>query len=151
MPSVLIVCTANICRSPMAMGILQKKVETLPGWYVESAGTWSIIGQPPATNTIEVLIRRGISIPHHRSRVVTLDLLRRFNLILTMEAGQKEALKVEFPEIAGRIYMVSEMVGEQYDISDPIGEPYEEFEKTAQELELIFEKALDRIQKLAEP
>jgi len=68
-----------------------------------------------------------------------------------MEAGQKEALKVEFPEIAGRIYMVSEMVGEQYDISDPIGEPYEEFEKTAQELELIFEKALDRIQKLAEP
>jgi protein-tyrosine-phosphatase len=68
-----------------------------------------------------------------------------------MEAGHKEALKVEFPEVAGRVYMMSEMVGEQYDINDPIGEPYEEYEKTANDMEMLFEKGLGRIQELASP
>ena len=145
MPSVLIVCTANICRSPMAMGILRKKVISMQDWRVESAGIWSIDGQPAATSTIEVLAERGISMHDHRSRVVTPELLQQFNLILTMESGQKEALQVEFPTIANRVYLVSEMAGDEYDISDPMGMPYQEFEKTAQEIELIFEKGLYRI------
>ena len=135
----------------MAMGLLRKQVENQPGWRIESAGTWSVNGQPAAIYTVDVLMKRGIQIPRHRSRVVSLDLLQQFNLILPMEAGQKEALQVEFPVIADRVYMVSEMIGEQYDISDPMGEPYMEFERTAQELEMIFEKGSDRIYKLAQP
>jgi protein-tyrosine phosphatase len=135
----------------MAMGLLRKQMEAMPGWRIESAGTWSITGQPAATNTLDVLKKRGIVILHHRSRVVSLDLLRQFNLILTMEAGHKEALKIEFPEIASRVYLVSEMIGAQYDIQDPMGQPYEEYERAAQELEMIFEKGSDQIQKLASP
>lgn len=150
MPSVLIVCTANICRSPMAMGLLRQKVSELPDWRVESAGTWAIEGQRPAASTLDVLSRRGITL-QHRSRVVTLDLLEAFNLILTMEAGHKEALKVEFPRIADRVFLLSEMIGEEYDIKDPVGGPFDEFEKTAQELELIFDKGLDKITQLARP
>jgi protein-tyrosine phosphatase len=134
----------------MAMGLLQKKVGGQPGWRVESAGTWSIKGQPAAASTLDVLSRHGITL-HHRSRVVTVDLLREFNLILTMEAGQKEALKVEFPEIADRVYLLTEMIGEDYDIKDPIGGPYDEFEKTAQEFERIFDEGLERITQLAQP
>jgi protein-tyrosine phosphatase len=150
MPSVLFVCTANICRSPMAMGLFRKKVSDQAGWQIESAGTWTIHSQPAASYTLQVLQHRDIDIYEHRSRPVSRELLAQFNLILTMEAGHKEALKVEFPAISDRVYMVSEMIGEHYDISDPIGEPYEEFERTAQELEMIFEKGSDRIYKLAE-
>ena len=134
----------------MAMGLFRKSVSDLAGWQVESAGTWTIPGQPAASYTLQVLQHRGIDIYDHRSRSVNRELLAQFNLILTMEAGHKEALKVEFPAIADRVYMVSEMIGEHYDISDPIGEPYGEFERTAEELEMIFEKGSDRIYKLAQ-
>jgi protein-tyrosine phosphatase len=132
----------------MAMGLLQQKVNGLPDWRVESAGTWAIEGQRPAASTLEVLSRRGIDL-QHRSRVVTPELLEAFNLILTMEAGHREALKVEFPQIADRVYLLSEMIGEDYDVKDPVGGPFDEFEKTAQELERIFDKGLDRIIQLA--
>lgn len=134
----------------MAMGLFRKKVSDQAGWQIESAGTWTIQGQPPASFTLQVLQHRGIDIYEHRSRPVSRELLAQFNLILTMEAGHKEALKVEFPAISDRVYMVSEMIGEHYDISDPIGEPYGEFERTAEELEMIFEKGSDRIYKLAQ-
>jgi protein-tyrosine phosphatase len=65
----------------------------------------------------------GLDTSGHRSRRVTGEMMADFDLILTMEAGHKEALLVEFPELAGRIYMLSEMVGDRRDIADPIGGP----------------------------
>ena len=149
MPSVLFVCTANICRSPMAMALLQERVGDSPEWTIESAGTWSIQGQPAASNTQKVLAQRGIDIHNHRSRSVDRDLLRQFNLILTMEAGHKEALQVEFPEIAQRVYVLSEMIGESYNIHDPIGESIENFELTSEEFEQIFDIGFQKIADLA--
>lgn len=134
----------------MAMGLFQKKVGSDPDWRIESAGTWSIEGQPAASYTVEVLAQRGIDISDHRSRAVTGELLGQFNLILTMEEGHKEALRVEFPKIASRVYLLSEMVGEHYNIADPMGGPIEHFELTAQEFERIFENGFDKISELAE-
>ena len=120
MLSVLFVCTANICRSPMAMGLFRSRVDDDPEWRIESAGTWSIEGQHAASYTRAVLAMRGIDISDHRSRSVDREFLQQFNLILTMEGGQKEAISVEFPEIADRVYLISEMVDEVYNIDDPM-------------------------------
>lgn len=149
MNSVIFICTANICRSPMATGLFRKIVGDTPEWRVESAGTWSIENQPAAIFSQEVLASRGIDISDHRSRSVSRELLAQFDLILTMEAGHKEALKIEFPEIAHRVYMLSEMVGAKYDITDPMGSSIDEFELTAVELEQIFERGLPKIKQLA--
>ena len=86
----------------------------------------------------------------HRSRRVTGEMMADFDLILTMEAGHKEALLVEFPEIAGRIFMLSEMVGEMRDIADPIGGPLQDYEETAQELDHLLSQGFRRIVSLAE-
>ena len=134
----------------MAMGLLRKKVGDSSDWRIESAGTWSIIGEPAAWNTQLVLDQRGINVRDHRSGPVHRDLLNDFRLILVMEAGHKEALQVEFPEIAERVYLVSEMVGESYNIPDPMGNSLESFEETAREFEQIFEQGFEKISQLAQ-
>ena len=149
MPSVLFVCTANICRSPMAMGLFRRKVQGLPGWRVESAGTWTIEGQPAASYSQMVLQSRGIDIHDHRSRPVDRELLSKFNLILTMESGHKEALKVEFPEFADRVYLVSEMIEAGYNIPDPMGGSVDGFEETAGDFERIFDHGFEMIVRYA--
>jgi protein-tyrosine phosphatase len=151
MPSVLFVCTANICRSPMAMALMNEKVKgESDEWRVESAGTWALLGEPAASGTLQILSERGIDLDFHRSRPVSRQLLQEFNLILTMEEGQKEALRAEFPEVGKRVYLLTEMINMRYDIHDPIGNRPEVFRDTAEELDFILDHGFEKIRKLAE-
>jgi len=114
-------------------------------WRVESAGTWGIDGSDMAEGVRTVLEEMGIKPGSHSARTVTAEMLNAFDLILTMERGQKEALKIEFLKSAGRVYLLSEMVGERFDIRDPIGEPIDEFRQTAKIIDSILNQGFDRI------
>jgi protein-tyrosine phosphatase len=85
----------------------------------------------------------------HRSRLVSRPLLRPFDLILVMEVGQKEAIKVEFPELAARVHLLYEMVGQRRNVSDPIGGTSKDFEDTARELDDLLERGMENIIRLA--
>jgi len=90
MHSVLLVCTANICRSPMAEALLRARLgEAAADWRIESAGTWALEGEGAAPRAIKVLKARGIDLSQHRSRVVDASLLNRARLVLVMEKGHK--------------------------------------------------------------
>jgi protein-tyrosine-phosphatase len=148
MPSVLFVCTANICRSPIASALFQARLDQKgegQGWRVESAGTWALEEEPAAEKSVMLLGERGLDLRTHRSRSVTRELLRRFDLILTMERGHKEALQAEFPEVAPRTFLITEMVGENQDIKDPMGGSLADFTYTINELEDILERGYERI------
>jgi protein-tyrosine-phosphatase len=151
-PHVLFICTANICRSPMAQAILldllKKEHLDSPDWQVESAGTWALDGKPASKNSELVMSRRGLDVRGHRSRTVTAEMIADSDLVLTMEAVHKEALQQEFPWAAGRIFLLTEMAGETESVDDPYGGPVKEYEKTARLLEEIIEKGMPQIIRL---
>jgi protein-tyrosine phosphatase len=147
MPNILIVCTANICRSPVAEAILRDRLNThgLTDWQVSSAGTWASTGQPAASMSAQLLAERGLDISGHASRPVNDSMLANADLILCMEAGHVEALRVEFSEHADRIYLLSEMVGERYEINDPYGGPRIAYQQMVNEVTALVEQGLPRI------
>ena len=147
MPHILFICTANICRSPVAEGLLRRRLaeEGLSDWTVSSAGTWAQLQRGAASTSIELLAERGIDIGDHRAREVTRQAVETADLILCMEAGHAEALRVEFPEAAERIYRLSEMAGAKENIKDPYGGPYQGYVRMVDELAELIEAGLPRI------
>jgi protein-tyrosine-phosphatase len=134
----------------MAEGLFRSRLGSeAANWRVESAGTWARYGDTAAQRAQYLLAERGIDLSQHRSRIVSAEMLREFDLILTMEQGQMEALKIEFPEAKNRIHMLTEMVDQHYDIEDPMGGATSEFRHTLKDLENIFTNGFEKINQLA--
>ena len=147
-PAVLFVCTANICRSPMAAALFRAKLREVAGgetWSIDSAGTWAKDGQPVSGNSVKAMETRGLDIRKHRSKTVSKALLALYDLILVMEPGHNEALRVEFPQAAGRIFLLSELSGPPVAIDDPYGKSLDRYEKTAVEMEGYIDAAFPKI------
>jgi protein-tyrosine-phosphatase len=119
-------------------------------WQIESAGTWGMEGLRAAESAQIVMKKWGMDLDPHRSRIVNPVIMGSSDLILTMEKGHKEALQIEYPDLAEKLHLLSEMIGEIKNIKDPIGEPLEEFEQTADEIYQILNRGFYRINQLAE-
>ncbi len=85
--NILMVCLGNICRSPLAEGILKHLISTRElGWKVDSAGTSSWHkGNLPDYRSIEIAKSNGIDITDQRSRPLILEDFDRFDYILAMD------------------------------------------------------------------
>lgn len=128
---VLMVCLGNICRSPLAEGILQEKVNNAGlNWVVDSAGTNHYhTGDPPHPLSQKVALANGIDITQQRARRFTTEDLNQFDKIYAL-AG--DVLK-DIQRITGSKFDSSKvdlLLNEQYpgknlDVPDPYygGEP----------------------------
>jgi protein-tyrosine phosphatase len=138
----------------MAGTLLRSKVATLPyatSWRIDSAGVWTEPGNQASENAQMVLKEYwGLDLSAHRSQCVSRDLLHQFDLVLVMELGHKEALQVEFPELASRIYLLYEMVGLNEEVRDPYGGTMADYQDTARELDQILTKGIERIIRLSD-
>lgn len=104
---ILMVCLGNICRSPLAEGILQQKVKQLGlDWIIESAGTNSYhTGEPPHTLSQKVALLNGIDISKQRSRRFEKKDLQNFDKIYAMSDDVIEDMK----EIAQECWLESKV------------------------------------------
>ena len=91
---VLMVCLGNICRSPLAEGILRHKIEALGlSWYIDSAGTggWHA-GELPDRRSIAVAKKYGIDITYQRARKIRSSDFEEFDLIFAMDTSNYQDL-----------------------------------------------------------
>lgn len=93
--AVLALCLGNICRSPIAEGLLRAHAERSGiQLVVDSAGTSSYhSGEPPDPRSIEVMAHHGYDISDQRSRALTQDDFERFDLILAMDKNNLRAAR----------------------------------------------------------
>jgi len=92
---ILMVCLGNICRSPLAEGIMQNKVDQNNlDWEVDSSGTgaWHS-GELPDPRSIKVAQQHNIDITNQRGRQFKKQDLDIFDLILTMDASNYQNVK----------------------------------------------------------
>lgn len=120
---VLMVCLGNICRSPLAHGILENKVDPTKV-QVDSAGTGSWhVGQAPDKRSISVAQSNGLDITSQRGRQFVAEDFDRFDRIYVMDMSNLEnVLKLaKKPEHKGKVKLILEELfpGENVDVPDP--------------------------------
>ncbi len=111
---VLVVCTGNLCRSPMAEYWLRQQV---PGLSVSSAGLHALVGQHIDPTTLRVLHSHGLEASAHRARQLAIWMVQNASLVLTAELRHKQHIERLYPHSRGRVVRMDEHL--QQDIADP--------------------------------
>jgi protein-tyrosine phosphatase len=112
---IVVLCTANVCRSPMAAALLRRRLAALGVTVpVRSAGTTSS-GDPPHPEVISVMASYGIEIVSHRSRIASAADLASARLVLAMARDNLRHAAITEPGAWPRAFTLKELVrrGEQ--------------------------------------
>jgi protein-tyrosine-phosphatase len=147
---ILIVCTANICRSPMATAILRQKLAGLglaEEVEVKSAGVFAQPGEEASASAVAVLAQRNVPLSDHRSQPVTPELLAEADIVLVMGEAHRRSLFYLTPQYLGKVFLLAEMSGGHSDIPDPFGGPVEGYVRTADLLDKMLEAGMPAILK----
>jgi protein-tyrosine phosphatase len=144
---ILMVCLGNICRSPLAEGILQQKVKSAGlNWIIDSAGTNGYhTGEPPHHLSQKVALQHGIDISGQRARDFLKEDFERYDKVYAMAADVVDDIQ----QIAGKKFdagktdlLLNELYpGQQRDVPDPWYGP----EQGYHEVYELIDKACSRI------
>lgn len=145
---ILMVCLGNICRSPLAEGILAHKSEQHGlAWEIDSAATLTYhIGQPPYPNSIKVAKDNGIDISHQRARLIQEDDFSYYDKIYAMSADVIDLIHRRFPHIKPKVSLILEESDEFTDkeVPDPYYGTHQDFVKVYQMLDKVCDHIIQK-------
>ncbi|THD96000.1 protein-tyrosine-phosphatase Etp [Shigella flexneri] len=129
--SILVVCTGNICRSPIGERLLRKR---LPGVKVKSAGVHGLVKHSADATAADVAANHGVSLEGHAGRKLTAEMARNYDLILAMESEHIAQVTAIAPEVRGKTMLFGQWL-EQKEIPDPYRKSQDAFEHVYSMLE----------------
>jgi protein-tyrosine-phosphatase len=137
---IVTVCTANICRSPMAEALLRHALSAQPAplntYKIVSAGVAARPGDRVSENSVTALKKVGLDIKSHASQSLTAELIEEALAVFCMTESHRAMIQLSFNPAPRNIYLFREFMPRSADkeIGDPYGGPLAEYEACRDEM-----------------
>ncbi|MDR0352322.1 MAG: low molecular weight protein arginine phosphatase [Opitutaceae bacterium] len=154
---ILTVCTANICRSPMAEALLSHALraepEPLRSLKVVSAGIAAHCGEAISENSLIALKKVGIDYARFRSQPLTRELVDGALAIFCMTESHRAMIQLNFDPPPKHLYLFRELIGHDApaEIADPFGGPLSLYESSRDEMVEAIPSVLELLRKITAP
>jgi len=154
MLKIVFVCTGNICRSPMAEGLLRHKWQARgrDDLDVSSMGIHGLDREPATPQAQQICAAHGADISDHRSRPVDGEELRSADLVLCMEPAQRDFIRTFFPWFRERVDLLGawpEKATRKSVVKDPIGGSDALYRKVFERIDRHIDRILPLLEDMA--
>ena len=129
--TILVICIGNICRSPMAEGLLK---QAFPDKKISSAGIDAMVGYPADPSSVELMQQHGIDISAHRAQSLMSWMVSDADMIVVMDQDQRRYIEQKYPTSKGKVFRLRDFdlahSTESLDVPDPYKENMDVFRTT---------------------
>ncbi len=143
----LVVCTANVCRSPMAEAAMRHMLAARGlRAEVSSAGTEALPDEPAHPLSIAAVAKAGFGdLSGHRSRLLSPMIAQQADFVLCMRHSQRNAIVSRMPQLAGRTRLLGHW--SDLEIDDPVGGPPEGYEECLERMNDCIGEWVERLRR----